>query len=65
MLLSCNLKWDWLQTGMMATHDEDTKKFFKNSSVNCVLAPRNASRKLGYFKQKVNLIYNDNGVSSI
>jgi hypothetical protein len=65
VLLSCNLKWDWLQFGKMETHDKDTKKFFKHSSVTCVLAPRYASGTLGYFKQKVNLIYNDNGVSSI
>ncbi|KAL8029346.1 hypothetical protein ABFX02_14G220100 [Erythranthe guttata] len=26
--------------GMMQTHDEETRKFFKHSSVTCVLAPR-------------------------
>jgi hypothetical protein len=57
VLLSCNLKWDWLQAGMMQTHDEETKKFFKHSSVTCVLAPRYASSKMGYFKQQVNLFY--------
>lgn len=36
----------------METHDEVTKKFFKHSSVNCVLAPRYASSKLGIFKQQ-------------
>lgn len=39
--------------GVMATHDEETKKFFKHSSVNCVLSPRYASSKLGYLKQQV------------
>ncbi|XP_039003732.1 phospholipase D delta-like [Hibiscus syriacus] len=39
--------------GVMQTHDEETLKFFKHSSVTCVLAPRYASNKLGYFKQKV------------
>lgn len=39
--------------GVMATHDEETKKFFKHSSVNCVLAPRYASSKLSYFKQQI------------
>ncbi|GLT82576.1 hypothetical protein SLE2022_009400 [Rubroshorea leprosula] len=39
--------------GMMKTHDEETKKFFKHSSVSCVLAPRYASSKVGYFKQKI------------
>ncbi|KAB2051524.1 hypothetical protein ERO13_A12G058400v2 [Gossypium hirsutum] len=39
--------------GVMQTHDEETLKFFKHSSVTCVLAPRYASSKLGYFKQQV------------
>ncbi|KAL3723680.1 hypothetical protein ACJRO7_035793 [Eucalyptus globulus] len=39
--------------GVMQTHDEETKDFFKHSSVNCVLAPRNPSSKLGYIKQQV------------
>ncbi|KAJ0039668.1 hypothetical protein Pint_28585 [Pistacia integerrima] len=38
--------------GVMATHDEETKKFFKHSSVNCVLAPRYASSKLSIIKQQ-------------
>ncbi|KAL8059308.1 hypothetical protein ABFX02_03G077500 [Erythranthe guttata] len=40
-------------TGVMQTHDEETRKFFKHSSVNCVLAPRYASSKLSIFKQQV------------
>lgn len=36
----------------MATHDEELKKFFKHSSVNCVLAPRYGSSKLGFIKQQ-------------
>ncbi|PWA49563.1 phospholipase D delta [Artemisia annua] len=40
-------------TGVMATHDEETKKFFKHSSVTCVLAPRYGSSKLSFFKQQV------------
>lgn len=39
--------------GVMQTHDEETRKFFKHSSVTCVLAPRYASSKLSIFKQKV------------
>ncbi|CAL5324229.1 unnamed protein product [Camellia sinensis] len=39
--------------GVMKTHDEDTKKFFKRSSVICVLSPRYASSKLSYIRQKV------------
>ncbi|KAL3639008.1 hypothetical protein CASFOL_016915 [Castilleja foliolosa] len=40
-------------TGVMQTHDEETKKFFKHSSVTCVLSPRYASNKLSIFKQQV------------
>ncbi|KAM6553827.1 hypothetical protein CsatB_014589 [Cannabis sativa] len=39
--------------GVMQTHDEETKKFFKHSSVHCVLCPRYASNKLSMFKQQV------------
>ncbi|KAI3784546.1 hypothetical protein L1987_43646 [Smallanthus sonchifolius] len=39
--------------GVMATHDEETRKFFKHSSVMCVLSPRYASSKLSFFKQQV------------
>ncbi|KAK6115139.1 hypothetical protein DH2020_007408 [Rehmannia glutinosa] len=39
-------------TGVMQTHDEETRKFFKHSSVTCVLAPRYASAKLSIFKQQ-------------
>lgn len=37
----------------MQTHDEETRKFFKRSSVQCVLCPRYASNKLSIFKQQV------------
>ncbi|CAN8320846.1 unnamed protein product [Cochlearia groenlandica] len=40
-------------TGVMQTHDEETRKFFKRSSVSCVLSPRYASSKLSIFKQQV------------
>ncbi|XVE94485.1 hypothetical protein REPUB_Repub02eG0013100 [Reevesia pubescens] len=40
-------------TGVMQTHDEETRKFFKHSSVSCVLSPRYASSKLSIFKQQV------------
>ncbi|GAA0143638.1 phospholipase [Lithospermum erythrorhizon] len=40
-------------TGMMQTHDEEVKKFFKHSTVICVLSPRYPSSKLSYMKQKV------------
>ncbi|CAK8540055.1 unnamed protein product [Lathyrus sativus] len=40
-------------TGVMMTHDEETKKFFKHSSVMCVLAPRYASSKMSFIKQQV------------
>ncbi|KAL0323225.1 UNVERIFIED_CONTAM: Phospholipase D delta [Sesamum angustifolium] len=38
--------------GVMQTHDEETRKFFKHSSVTCVLSPRYASSKLSIFKQQ-------------
>lgn len=41
-----------MQEGVMQTHDEETWKFFKHSSVTCVLAPRYASSKLSIFKQQ-------------
>ncbi|XP_029123444.1 phospholipase D delta isoform X2 [Elaeis guineensis] len=58
----CLLVWDdktshdkfFVRTGgVMQTHDEDTRKFFKHSSVICVLSPRYASSKLSIFKQQV------------
>uniref|UniRef100_A0A1D1XJH3 Phospholipase D n=1 Tax=Anthurium amnicola TaxID=1678845 RepID=A0A1D1XJH3_9ARAE len=58
----CLLVWDdktshdkfFLQTaGVMQTHDEEARKFFKHSSVICVLSPRYASSKLSIFKQQV------------
>ncbi|XP_057974308.1 phospholipase D delta-like [Malania oleifera] len=39
--------------GVMQTHDEETRKFFKHSSVACVLSPRYASSKLSIIKQQV------------
>ncbi|KAJ4843492.1 hypothetical protein Tsubulata_029123 [Turnera subulata] len=37
----------FIQTdGVMQTHDEETRKFFKHSSVNCVLSPRYASNNM-------------------
>lgn len=45
----------FLQGGVMQTHDEETRKFFKHSSIICVLSPRYASSKLSIFKQKVSL----------
>lgn len=42
-----------MQEGVMQTHDEETKRFFKHSSVHCVLSPRYASNKLSIFKQQV------------
>lgn len=40
-------------TGVMQTHDEETRNFFKHSSVNCVLSPRYPGSKLSIFKQQV------------
>jgi phospholipase D1/2 len=44
-----------MQEGLMGVHDEDTKKYFKNSAVCCVLAPRYADSKLSWFRQKVHI----------
>ncbi|KAL6639645.1 hypothetical protein ACP70R_023375 [Stipagrostis hirtigluma subsp. patula] len=42
-----------MQDGLMHTHDEEARKFFRHSGVHCVLAPRYASNKLSIFKQQV------------
>ncbi|KAH7437060.1 hypothetical protein KP509_05G054500 [Ceratopteris richardii] len=39
--------------GVMGTHDEETRRFFKHSNVKCLLAPRYADTKISWFKQKV------------
>jgi len=39
----------------METHDEETRKFFKHSSVMCVLAPRYASSKMSFIKQQASI----------
>ena len=41
-----------LQRGVMQTHGEETKKFFRHSSVICLLSPRYPSNKLGMVKHK-------------
>ncbi|MCO5606249.1 hypothetical protein L7F22_060436 [Adiantum nelumboides] len=40
-------------TGVMGTHDEETRRFFKHTNVKCLLAPRYADTKISWFKQKV------------
>jgi hypothetical protein len=42
-----------MQVGVMGTHDEDTRRFFKHTNVACLLAPRYADKKSSWFKQKV------------
>ncbi|CAJ1936320.1 unnamed protein product [Sphenostylis stenocarpa] len=37
------------------THDEETKKFFKHSSVMCVLSSRYASNKMSFLKQQASV----------
>jgi hypothetical protein len=37
----------------MNTHDEETKKFFKNTGVRCILAPRYADDTVSWVRQKV------------
>ena len=46
-----------VQAGVMQTHDEETRKFFKHSSVMCVLAPRYASSKMSFLKQQASSCY--------
>ncbi|XVF33424.1 hypothetical protein REPUB_Repub17cG0167800 [Reevesia pubescens] len=44
--------------GIMATHDEETRRFFKNSSVQVLLCPRIAGKRHSWVKQKeVGTIY--------
>eukprot|EP00249_Psilotum_nudum_P019342 c27204_g1_i1 orf=383-2806(+) len=37
--------------GLMATHDEDTEGYFKDSNVNCVLCPRNPDSGLSFVQE--------------
>lgn len=37
--------------GLMATHDEDTGEFFKDTAVNCVLCPRNPDAGLSVVQE--------------
>ncbi|XP_078162510.1 phospholipase D delta-like [Carex rostrata] len=39
--------------GLMQTHDEETRRYFKHSTVICVLSPRYPSSKLSIMKQQV------------
>lgn len=41
----------------MATHDEETRRFFKNSSVQVLLTPRIAGKRHSWLKQKVKFPY--------
>ncbi|KAJ6686162.1 PHOSPHOLIPASE D [Salix purpurea] len=44
--------------GIMATHDEETRRFFKNSSVQVLLCPRIAGKRHSWVKQReVETIY--------
>ncbi|WCJ23124.1 phospholipase D beta 1 [Euphorbia peplus] len=44
--------------GVMATHDEETRRFFKHSSVQVLLCPRSAGKKHSWIKQReVGTIY--------
>lgn len=57
LTLRCCMACFLWQPGVMGTHDEETRKFFKHSSVICVLSPRYASSKLGLFKQQASPIF--------
>ncbi|GAU27899.1 hypothetical protein TSUD_159930 [Trifolium subterraneum] len=44
--------------GVMATHDEETRRFFKHSSVHVLLSPRTAGKRHSWIKQReVGTIY--------
>ncbi|KAK9143576.1 hypothetical protein Syun_012976 [Stephania yunnanensis] len=44
--------------GLMATHDEETRRFFKHSSVQVLLCPRSAGKRHSWVKQQeVGTIY--------
>lgn len=44
--------------GVMATHDEETRRFFKHSSVQVLLCPREAGKRNSWMKQReVGTIY--------
>lgn len=43
----------YIQDGVMATHDEETRRFFKHSSVQVLLCPRIAGKRHSWAKQKV------------
>ncbi|GAA0153971.1 phospholipase [Lithospermum erythrorhizon] len=44
--------------GVMATHDEETRRFFKHSSVQVLLCPRSAGKRHSWMKQReVGVIY--------
>jgi len=46
-----------MQDGLMHTHDEEARKYFRHSGVHCVLSPRYASNKLSIFKQQVWILF--------
>ncbi|KAI7747891.1 hypothetical protein M8C21_002484, partial [Ambrosia artemisiifolia] len=43
--------------GQMATHDEETRRFFKHSSVQIILAPRIAGKRHSWYKKQEVGIY--------
>lgn len=42
-----------LKDGVMATHDEETRRFFKHSSMQVLLCPRIAGKRNSWVKQQV------------
>ena len=40
----------------MQTHDEETRRFFKHSSVQVLLCPRVAGKRHSWYKQRVSEI---------
>lgn len=45
-----------IQDGVMGTRDEETRRFFKHSSVQVLLCPRSAGKRHSFVKQQVTTV---------
>lgn len=46
-----------MQDGVMGTRDEETRRFFKHSTVQVLLCPRSAGKKHSFVKQHVSTVH--------
>lgn len=46
-----------IQDGVMGTRDEETRRFFKHSSVQVLLCPRSAGKRHSFVKQQVTTVH--------